>query len=171
VSGSTTGQRAGGQRWQRLFSTYQVADLLGATPGTVMQWMQKGWLPYQRMPDGPVRISERDLVTFLRGRGINMEDLLKRTLQQEDTPAPRPADDNAAAPALTFEPPPPRAAAAAEDESATVPEPEGGASHADGVSEDERAALSGPLGAPSAEPASQEAGVPTPEAHAGPTPE
>jgi len=171
VSGSTTGQRAGGQRWQRLFSTYQVADLLGATPGTVMQWMQKGWLPYQRMPDGPVRISEGDLVTFLRGRGINMEELLERTLRHEGETRARPNGNTAGPAALTFEPPPPRAAAAAEDQSATSREPEGGASDADGVGEDERAALIGALGAPSAEPASREAGVPTPEPHAGPTPE
>ena len=28
---------------ERLYSTYQVADLLGTTPATVVDWMQKGF--------------------------------------------------------------------------------------------------------------------------------
>ena len=61
---------------ERLYSTYQVADLLGTTPATVVDWMQKGLLSYSRMADGPVRVSEKGLIGFLKGRGVNIEDVL-----------------------------------------------------------------------------------------------
>ena len=61
---------------ERLYSTYQVADLLGTTPATVVDWMQKGLLSYSRMADGPVRVSEKGLIRFLKGRGVNIEDVL-----------------------------------------------------------------------------------------------
>ncbi len=38
---------------ERLFSTYQVADLLGATPGAVVEWIQKGQLPVQQRRKDP----------------------------------------------------------------------------------------------------------------------
>ena len=57
---------------ERFFSTYQVADLLGATPGMVVEWMEKGWLPFERLPDGPVRVSEDGLIQFLRSQGIDI---------------------------------------------------------------------------------------------------
>jgi type II secretory ATPase GspE/PulE/Tfp pilus assembly ATPase PilB-like protein/predicted transcriptional regulator len=58
---------------ERLFSTYQVADLLGATPGAVVEWIQKGLLPVQHLPNGPLRISESSLIQFLRNRGSDTE--------------------------------------------------------------------------------------------------
>ena len=57
---------------ERFYSTYQVAEMLGATPGTVIQWMQKGLLPFRRLDDGPVRVSEKALTRFLRERGENI---------------------------------------------------------------------------------------------------
>jgi type II secretory ATPase GspE/PulE/Tfp pilus assembly ATPase PilB-like protein len=61
---------------ERLFTAYQVANLLGVTPTEVAQWIQKGWLPVHRLPEGPVRIREKGLVRFLRDRGINLESIL-----------------------------------------------------------------------------------------------
>lgn len=69
---------------ERLYTTYQVADLLGATPGAVVEWMQKGWLPFRRLEDDSVRISEKNLVEFLRGRGVDMEDLLTKAMLRDD---------------------------------------------------------------------------------------
>ena len=61
---------------ERLYTTYQIADLLDATPSTVVDWMQKGWLPFQRLPDGPVRISEHHLVAFLKNQGIEVNKII-----------------------------------------------------------------------------------------------
>lgn len=69
---------------ERLYSTYQVADLLGATPTAVVEWMQKGWLPFQRLPDGPVRVSERGLVTFLKRQGIDIESVMAKAVVREE---------------------------------------------------------------------------------------
>ncbi len=68
---------------ERLFTTYQVADLLGATPGAVVEWIQKGWLPIQRLPDGPVRISEKGLVQFLKARGVNIKEVMAKAMEKE----------------------------------------------------------------------------------------
>lgn len=67
----------------RLFTAYQVADLLGVTPTEVAQWIQKGWLPYQRLPEGPVRIREKGLIQFLRDRGIDLEAILAKAVVSE----------------------------------------------------------------------------------------
>ncbi|MBS3734222.1 MAG: Flp pilus assembly complex ATPase component TadA [Phycisphaerae bacterium] len=61
---------------ERTFTTYQVAELLGQTPGTVVEWIQKGWLPVRRMPEGSIRISERGLVSFLQDRGVDLSEIL-----------------------------------------------------------------------------------------------
>ena len=61
---------------KRVFTTYQLADLLGATPGTVVEWMQKGWLPYERAADGPVHITEEGLMRFLHDQGVNTEQVM-----------------------------------------------------------------------------------------------
>lgn len=68
---------------ERLFTTYQVADLLGATPGAVVEWIQKGWLPVQRLPDGPLRISEKGLVFFLKQRGVDIEKIMAKVVLRE----------------------------------------------------------------------------------------
>ncbi|MFP4054196.1 MAG: ATPase, T2SS/T4P/T4SS family [Phycisphaerae bacterium] len=56
-----------------MYSTYQVADLLGTTPAHVAEWMRKGWLPFIRLPDGPVRVSHQVLRHFLQQRGVDVE--------------------------------------------------------------------------------------------------
>jgi type II secretory ATPase GspE/PulE/Tfp pilus assembly ATPase PilB-like protein len=53
---------------ERLYSIEQVADLLGSTPAHVWEWMQQGVLPYQRLPEGPLRVREKHVIHFLRER-------------------------------------------------------------------------------------------------------
>lgn len=73
---------------ERLFTAYQVANLLGVTPTEVAQWIQKGWLPFHRLPEGPVRIRERALVQFLRDRGIDLEGILAKAVVREGQTQP-----------------------------------------------------------------------------------
>ena len=70
---------------ERLYSTYQVADLLGATPAAVVDWMRKGLLSYERLPGGPVRVSEKGLIRFLKHRGISVQGGLAGAPALEDT--------------------------------------------------------------------------------------
>lgn len=84
---------------ERLFTTYQVADLLGATPGAVMEWIRKGWMPIQQVGDGTTRISERGLVKFLRQQGIDIEKILARVAAREKAAAPGAADADSGWPA------------------------------------------------------------------------
>ena len=67
----------------RLFSAEQTAALLGAAVGDVTRWMRKGWLPFQTLPEGAVRISERGLLKFLRDRGIDIGEIAARISQRE----------------------------------------------------------------------------------------
>ncbi len=67
----------------RLFSTEQVAELLGAAPGDVSGWIARGWLPVKRLPDGQVRVSERSVVAFLKDRGIDMKALMAKAILKE----------------------------------------------------------------------------------------
>lgn len=60
---------------EKLFTTSQVANLLGATPGTVMDWINNGWLDSRRLPHGPIRISEANLKQFLNARGIDLGEI------------------------------------------------------------------------------------------------
>ena len=64
---------------ERLFTIHQVAELLGATSSQVLQWIRRGWLTSQRLPDGPIRISEGSLIRFLKGRGIDIMQLMVST--------------------------------------------------------------------------------------------
>ena len=86
----------------RLYNPYQVADLLGVTPTEVAQWIQKGSLSIQRLPNGPVRIKERALVQFLRASGIDIKDLMakitQREAQQAKQQARQPHDSQGAGP-------------------------------------------------------------------------
>jgi len=105
---------------QRLYTAYQVAELLRATPGTVLEWIRKGWLPVQPVGDGAVRVSETGLLQFLRQRGVDIEELMAKTVAAEAaaTPpaeerarpvrpaiAPRPAEVPAPQPTAAPEPP------------------------------------------------------------------
>ena len=61
---------------ERLFSTYQIAKLLGTTLGSVAKWMDKGSLSFCRMPDGTARITESALIEFLTEQGIDLGEML-----------------------------------------------------------------------------------------------
>jgi len=66
---------------ERLFSPNQIARLLGATPTAVFEWMEKGWLNYRRIGQaGSIRITEGSLITFLRKQGVDLGDLLDKTV-------------------------------------------------------------------------------------------
>ncbi len=81
---------------ERLYTTRQVAELLGASPGNVETWIRAGWLATERLPGGEPAVSERGLVRFLRDRGIDLEAILteaqKREAERraaEDAPPPQ----------------------------------------------------------------------------------
>ena len=74
---------------QRLFDTFQVANLLGVAPEAVTQWIDKGWLPSKRLSDGPVRISEQGLITFLKMRGVDIGDLMTKVAAKDGEPLPQ----------------------------------------------------------------------------------
>jgi len=84
---------------ERLFTIHQVADLCGATSTQVLQWVRRGWLPSQNLPDGPVRIPERGLIQFFKRQGIDIMQLMISSAVKDGpkprrpvkTPAPRPA--------------------------------------------------------------------------------
>ena len=80
---------------QRVFTTYQVAELLGATPGTVMEWMDKGWLPFDRQGDGPVSVTEEGLTRFLETQGVDKARVMAKV---EMMVASVSVDDNGAVP-------------------------------------------------------------------------
>ncbi len=61
---------------ERLYSASQIAGLLGTSPGSVVEWMQRGWLPFLRFPDGQVRVSRDVLMHFLQRRGVEAEAVL-----------------------------------------------------------------------------------------------
>ncbi len=77
---------------ERLYTIHQVARMLGADTREVAQWMQKSWLPFRRLPEGTLRISETNLIEFLKGQGIDIRDVLGPNAPQTgdlvDTPAP-----------------------------------------------------------------------------------
>ena len=70
---------------ERLFTKEQIASLLGSTPSAVEEWMRRGWLEYQRLPGGPVRVPERGLIRFLKGQGIDIQEILDKVLSDETT--------------------------------------------------------------------------------------
>jgi len=69
---------------ERLYSTYQVADLLGTSPAEVAEWIERGWLPFRRSGNGPVRISARGLLNFLEQRGIDIRALVTAAELREE---------------------------------------------------------------------------------------
>jgi len=77
---------------ERLFNTYQVADLLGKTPGTVLEWMKKGLLPFERLgEEGPARISEKSLIQFLEQHGGDIEAVMAKLALRGGNNDPQPA--------------------------------------------------------------------------------
>ena len=63
---------------ERLFSTYQIAKLLGTTLGSVAKWIDQGSLSTCRMPDGTTRITESALINFLTEQGIDLGEVLAK---------------------------------------------------------------------------------------------
>ena len=61
---------------ERLFSTYQIAKLLGTTLGSVTKWMDDGSLSFCRMQDGTTRVTESALIKFLTEQGIDLGEVL-----------------------------------------------------------------------------------------------
>ena len=68
---------------ERFFSTFQIASLLRAAPGQVVEWMVKGWLNSTRSPGGVSQVSESDLVRFLEDQSFDFGDELDGTLTPE----------------------------------------------------------------------------------------
>jgi len=81
---------------ERSFSTHQVASLLGSTPAAVSDWIDRGWLPSERLADGSPRVSVKGLTRFLADRGVNPTKIVTRPVPTDasspDVPPPlRPA--------------------------------------------------------------------------------
>ena len=54
---------------QRLFSTDQLAEVLGVTLSTIYKWRQKGEFPTSiRLPNGQLRVMQDDLDAWLLAR-------------------------------------------------------------------------------------------------------
>lgn len=51
-------------------TTHQVARMVGASPSTVLSWVDRGWLPAHRTPGGHRRIDRQALVEFLRAHDM-----------------------------------------------------------------------------------------------------
>ena len=68
---------------ERLFTAYQVADLLGTTWDVVAGWIRADRLSSQRLPGGSLRVSERQLVEFLQQEGIDIEQIMARIAADE----------------------------------------------------------------------------------------
>ncbi len=49
----------------KVFTTHQVAQILGVNPGTVVRWIKDGHLKAHRTPGGHNRITRDELVRFL----------------------------------------------------------------------------------------------------------
>jgi len=54
----------------RIFTTHQVAQMLGVSDQSVANWVDAGLLVASRTPGGHRRIQRADLVTFLRDKGV-----------------------------------------------------------------------------------------------------
>jgi len=72
---------------ERLFSTFQIARLLGITLGAVETWMENGSLAFVGMPDGTKQITESALVRFLTEQGIDLGQVLAKTGGAEISPS------------------------------------------------------------------------------------
>ena len=68
---------------ERLFTTYQVADLLGTNEQGVLGWIAKGWLESRKIGEGDMRVAETALVRFLRDRGIDLGSLVSGSDPEE----------------------------------------------------------------------------------------
>ena len=76
---------------ERLYSIRQTADLLGASPADVRQWIRCGLLQAEQLA-GDVRVSEHGLVRFLKDRGVDLERVFSAVLEEHAAP-PRGPDE------------------------------------------------------------------------------
>lgn len=53
-----------------MLTTTFIAQLLKVTPQTVINWLENGQLPFNRVGRGPRKVDESDLLKFLEERGI-----------------------------------------------------------------------------------------------------
>jgi hypothetical protein len=67
-------------RAEKAYSVYQIADLLGSSPGEVIGWIEKGWLQCRRVGNEPIRVGLSQLLDFLQKRGIDMTNVLARSV-------------------------------------------------------------------------------------------
>jgi len=68
---------------ERSFSTVQMAELLGTNQATIMDWIEKGWMPCKRLPGGDLRISETGLLQFLKVQGIDISTIMEKIARSE----------------------------------------------------------------------------------------
>jgi len=84
---------------ERLYSTQQVAQLLGTSPKTVGDWIRQGRLQAEQLPGGRLCVGESSLARFLESQGIDLEGLMAQIVLAEAKsrrPEPgRPATGNA----------------------------------------------------------------------------
>jgi len=92
---------------ERFFNAYQVANLLDATPGAVVEWIQKGLLKVQQVPSGPLRISEQGLIQFLQDRGMDGQHVMARLAAYPADSGQAPAAEEDALPRLDTSTPSP----------------------------------------------------------------
>ena len=88
---------------ERSFSIYQIAQLLGATPAVVTEWINKGQLPCKRFPNGPERVSEHALIQFLKEQGIDLREIVAKVALRQDLDDQAPAEQEIPPPALPQE--------------------------------------------------------------------
>jgi general secretion pathway protein E len=112
---------------QRSFTIHQVADLLGASGQEVDSWISRGWLDcHQIGGEGPRRVSEVQLVKFLKAQGIDIQLLANAIAKTEAAPEPSPKPQPHQTQVATIEAPPeqPRESEqATDDEEVTTSEP------------------------------------------------
>ena len=88
VKTKTEGGRTHGPgHTEPIYSICQVSELLGVAPIEVVQWLKNGWLPCRQKPNEPIRISQSQLVIFLRNRGIDLEAILAKAVLKESRQA------------------------------------------------------------------------------------
>ena len=74
-----------------MLSTFQIAKMLHVDPGSVANWIDQGLLAAHRTPGGHRRVTEEDLVSFLRKHKMPVPEELEtpptRVLIVDDEPA------------------------------------------------------------------------------------
>ena len=89
--GSRKNRSGGSGAGKRIFSTFDVAELLEVDPGSVANWIDGGLLKAHRTPGGHRRAALEDLLDFLKSRNMPIPAALKtrvvRVVVVDDEPA------------------------------------------------------------------------------------